>query len=83
MATAPQPNVPEIDDEESYVLPPNHRLPGWTVDALLAEDKVDETRAELERLLEKGINSGLGVPMNDEFWDRLLKRAQQRASGGQ
>lgn len=68
-----------VDDGGNYVLPENHKMPGWTVDALLEEGKVEEAHAELERLVAEGVNSGPGIEATPEFWERLYARARGEA----
>jgi hypothetical protein len=68
-----------VELEDAYVLKPGHRLPGWTVDALLAEGKVDEARVELERLLQEGIDSGVSEEPVAEMMERLRARVRSRA----
>ena len=71
--------VEDEDGVESYVLPADHRLPGWTVDALLADGKVEEARAELERLIMEGVDSGPGIPVTETFWDDLRAELHREA----
>jgi len=82
MATIPQsskqPGI-AVDSDGNYILPEDHKMPGWTVDALLEEGKVDEARAELEGLIMAGVDSGPGRPMTEEFFDELLARARAGA----
>jgi hypothetical protein len=74
MATTPQvskqPGLP-VDSEGNYILPKDHKLLGWTVDALLEEGKVEEARAELERLVLEGVDSGPAIEATPEFWAEL------------
>jgi hypothetical protein len=76
MATAPK--AQPADAEEEIVLKPGHTLPGYTVDALLAAGKVEEARGELERLLQEGIDSGLGIPMDDSLAENVMAKARAR-----
>jgi hypothetical protein len=80
MATLPRIRF-EVDEngEEQLVLPEDHRLPGWTVDALLKEGKVDEARNELERLILEGANSGPGIEATPAFWDELKAEVKDQA----
>ena len=77
MATVPQSSAHE--DEAPYPLPADHHLPGWTVDALLAENKVEEARAEFERLLDEGLDSGDAVEMTEEDWDAFRAELHREA----
>jgi hypothetical protein len=78
MATIPQtkPVEQELDFEEIHPVEPGHKLPGYTVDALLDQGNVEEARTELERLLLEGIDSGPGIPVTPEFWEQLHARAR-------
>lgn len=69
----------ELEFEEIYNPKPGHTLPGYTVDALLADGKVDEARDELERLLQEGIDSGPGREMNEELFQEIMAKARVRA----
>lgn len=83
MATIPQTSKQSsitIDSDGNYVLPIGHRMPGWTVDALLEDGKVEEARAELERLVLEGVDSGPAIEATPEFWERLHARALGKAS---
>ena len=53
----PKPLVEEDDLAEPYIQP-GHTLPGYTVDRLIEQGKLDEARQELERLLLEGLDSG-------------------------
>jgi len=64
-----------VDSDGNYILPKGHRIPGWTVDALLDEGKVEEARAELERLVLEGVDSGPAIEVTHGFWERLHARA--------
>ncbi len=75
MASSPQ---PRYRDEEFDTT--NANLPGYTVDALLADGKVDEARKELERLLQKGIDSGLSPESPADMMERLRARVRARAA---
>jgi len=79
MATIPQVSKQSglsIDSDGNYVLPSDHRLPGWTVDALLEQGKVEEARTELERLICEGVDSGPGIEVTPEFWEELYARGR-------
>ena len=79
MATIPQVSKASpitVDSEDNYVLPKGHRMPGWTVDALLEDGKVEEARAELERLVLEGVDSGPTIEVKPQFWERLHARAR-------
>ncbi len=76
MATAAQPQFDDgSEDGKVYGPKPGHTLPGHTIDALLAGGKVEEARAELERLLQEGIDSGISNEPPDEMMKRLRSRA--------
>jgi hypothetical protein len=74
MASSPQ---PRYRDEEFDTT--NAKLPGYTVDALLAEGKVDEARDELERLLLKGLDSGNPRLMTEELLNEIIAKARAKA----
>ena len=67
MATAPRNYLP-LDDDGNYA-PKDKDYPGYTVDALLAEGKVEEARTELERLVLEGVDSGPGIEVTPQYWD--------------
>jgi hypothetical protein len=72
MASNPRNWAEEQDEvEEQYQPKPGHRLPGWTVDALLEQGQEEEAGAELERLLQEGIDSGHGFEATPEYFDSL------------
>jgi hypothetical protein len=78
MATIPQTRL-RIDDDGNY-LPVGKDYPGHTVDALLADGKIEEARAELERLILEGVDSGPGIEVTPEFWEDIrseMERKQQ------
>jgi hypothetical protein len=75
MASSPQPHY---RDEEFDTA--NAQLPGYTVDAFLAEGKVDKAREELERLLLKGLDSGNPCLMTDELLEEIVAKARARAA---
>jgi hypothetical protein len=75
MASSPQPHY---RDEEFDTT--NAKLPGYTVDALLAEGKVDEARDELERLLQEGIDSGVSPESAGDMMERLRAKVRARAA---
>ena len=78
MATAPQVTKKlGLDSDGSYILPSDHRLPGWTIEALLAEGKVEEARAELERLILEGIDSEPKIEVTPQFWADLRAEARE------
>jgi hypothetical protein len=82
MATIPQvPNQSGLttDSDGNYILPADHRLPGWTVDALLDQGKVDEARAELDRLVLEGVDSGPAIEATPEFWAELRAELHREA----
>jgi len=81
MATAAQPQFEDSPEDRSVYIPKSgHTLPGHRVDALLAEGKVEEARAELESLLQEGIDSGLSSEPPGEMMNRLRARARGRAA---
>jgi hypothetical protein len=79
MATSPRPQ--HLDEESGYPYDPapGHTLPGYTVDALLAQGKVDDARAELERLVQEGIDSGPGIEVTPQFWEDIRAEVRRRA----
>jgi hypothetical protein len=85
MAIAPQPNWLD-DTAESGDLcnpKPGHTLPGCTVDALLEQGRVEEARAELERLVQEGIDSGPGIEVTPKFWEDIRSEVRRRAKARQ
>jgi hypothetical protein len=81
MATAAQPQFEDgSEDGLGYIPKSGHSLPGHTVDALLAEGKVEEARAALDSLLQEGIDSGLSNEPPGEMMNRLRARARGRAA---
>ena len=80
MATSRQPQRLEEDVEEDFNWDTSGaKLPGHTVDALLADGKVDEACAELERLLLEGLDSGNGKPMTEDLLQQIIAKARSRA----
>jgi hypothetical protein len=80
MAIAPQPqHLDEDFDDESYTPKPGHTLPGYTVDALLEQGKVEEAREELERLCLEGVDSGEPVLMTPERWEEFRLELHRKA----
>ena len=82
MATSPQASKRSdvtVDSDGNYVLLEGHRMPGWTVDALLEKGKVEEARAEMEELIMAGVNSGPGRPMTEQLFEEILANARSRA----
>jgi hypothetical protein len=77
MATSPRPQHLEEDVDFDTS---DSKLPGHTVDALLVQGKVEEARAELERLLPEGLDSGNGKPMTEELLQQIIAKATLRAS---
>ena len=78
MATIPRGrNEQDADGEAGWELDES-RLPGFSVTALMREGNVEEARAELERLLLEGINSGPGIPVTPGFFDRKIAAAKAR-----
>jgi len=69
--------------EDSYVAKPGHTLPGYTVDALLEQGKVEEAREELERLLQEGIDSGPGIEATPQFYENIRAEVRRRAKARQ
>lgn len=82
MATSPQSKPlaggPALDD--IYNPKPGHTLPGHTVDALLAQGKVQEAREELERLLQEGVDSGISPEPPAKMMERIRARVRARAA---
>jgi hypothetical protein len=62
----------------SLELPEDHTLPGYTVDALLKQGKIQEARQELERLLQEGIDSGPGIEATPQFWEDIRAEVRRR-----
>ncbi len=60
-------------------LPDDHTLPGYTVDSLLKQGKIEEAREELERLIQKGIDSGPGIEVTPQFWEDVRAEVRRRA----
>jgi hypothetical protein len=80
MASNPRNWAEEQDEvEEQYQPKAGHRLPGWTVDALLEQGKSKEAHLELERLIGEGVNSGPGIEATEEFWEDLYALARGKA----
>ncbi|MEX2175056.1 MAG: hypothetical protein WD872_11885 [Pirellulaceae bacterium] len=48
--------------------------PADVVNDALAQARIREAKKKLAALLLEGINSGPGIPVNDEYWDK--KRAE-------
>jgi len=86
MATAPQPEFDDASDSGDIYDPkpghtlPGHTLPGYTVDALLAEGKVEEAHAELERLIQEGIDSGISPESPADMMERIRAKVRARAA---
>ena len=49
--------------------------PSDYIRALIRADKLREAEENLEQALLIGLNSGPSIPVDDQFWDRLNKRA--------
>ena len=60
-------------------LPSDHTLPGYTVDALLSQGKIQEAREELERLVQEGVDSGPGIEATPQFWEDIRAEIRRRA----
>jgi ABC-type xylose transport system substrate-binding protein len=79
MATSPQPrNLDELEEDFASAAD-GAKLSGHTVDVLLAQGKIEEARAELERLIQEGIDSGPGKPMTEDLLQQVLAKARSRA----
>ena len=78
MATVPQ-NRLRIDDEGNYIVE-DKEYPGYTVDVLLQQGKVEEARAEFERLCLEGLDSGEPIPMTPEKWEEFRLELHRKAS---
>ena len=77
MASNPRNCAEEQDEvEEQYQPKPGHRLPGWTVDALLEQGQEEEAGAELERLLQEGMQRDL----EKDEWTAISRKV--RSVGG-
>jgi hypothetical protein len=50
-----------------------------TVDVLLEQGKVEEARAEFERLILEGVDSGPAIEVTAQFWDDFRAELKQRA----
>jgi len=80
MATSPRSQHLGEDVEEVFDFDATDaKLPGHTVDALLVQGKVEEARAELERLLLEGLDSGKGKPMTEDLLQQIIAKARSRA----
>ena len=78
MATSPRSqHLDEIEEDFDFAAD-GAKLPGHTVDALLVQGKVEEARAELERLIQEGIDSGPGKPMTEDLRQQILAKARSR-----
>ena len=49
--------------------------PSDYIRALIRADKLRAAEEKLEQALLIGLNSGPSIPVDDQFWDRLNKRA--------
>jgi hypothetical protein len=76
MATSPRPQHLEDAEEDFDFDTSGAKLPGHTVDALLVQGKVDEARAELERLVLEGLDSGNPRLMTDELQQEIVAKAR-------
>jgi hypothetical protein len=76
MATVPQSRL-RSDANGNYIVEDTD-YPGHSVDALLQQGQVDEARAELERLILEGVDSGPGIKVTPKFWDDLRSQLRQR-----
>jgi len=81
MATLPQSH--EYDEEDFDIDLDGSGLPGHTVDALLDQGKVEEAKAELERLLLEGLNSGSPRQMDEALFDEIVAEARARVRARQ
>jgi len=61
-------------------LPNDHTLPGYTVDVLLVQGKIQGAREELERLVQEGIDSGPGIEVTPQFWEDIRAEVLRRAN---
>ena len=75
----PKPQAEDGDLTEPYIQP-GHTLPGYTVDRLIEQGKLDEARQELERLLLEGLDSGTSRSMTAELMQEIIDLARARAS---
>ncbi len=57
----------------------SHLPPGHTVDTLLEQDRLQEAREELQRLVVEGMESGDPVEATPEFWERLRADLHRQA----
>jgi hypothetical protein len=76
MATTPQNHLP-IDDEGNYLVE-DKDYPGHTVDVLLEQGKVEQARAEFERLVMEGVESGPGIEVTPEFWEEMRSELSRK-----
>ena len=79
MATTLQNHLP-IDDEGNYLVE-DKDYPGHTVDVLLEQGKVEQARAEFERLVMEGVESGPGIEGTPEFWEEMRSELSRKATG--
>ena len=77
MATASN-NRLHRDEDGNYAVE-DKDYPGHTVDALLEQGKVEEARAELERLILEGVESGDPVEMAPQKWRELRINLHRQA----
>ena len=54
-------------------------FPRWTVDVLLAENRVEEARTELMRLIDEGDADDPGVEATPDFYQGILAEVRRRA----
>ena len=60
-------------------MPEGSRLPGHTVDALLAAGDIEGAKAELERLCLEGLDSGEPISMTPEKWEEFRRGLHRKA----
>jgi hypothetical protein len=58
----------------------SNQYPGATVDRLLEKGDVPGAKAELERLLLEGLDSGPGIEATPQFWKDLRTKLHRQAS---
>jgi hypothetical protein len=82
MATIPQVSkqTVEMDEDGNYILPDDPSMPGWSVNVLVAEGKMEEAREELFRLIDEGVDSGPGIEVTPQYFDDMLAEVKRRAA---
>ncbi len=60
-------------------LPVDPDDPGYALDVLIREGKMEEARAELERLVLEGIDSGEPIEMTSDAWEEFRLQLHREA----